>query len=189
MNNKENTKYINLPIVTIGKLKKEEKKEQNNSKIITLVFIIFIIILLLLCGYTFAKTIDNVLIKSENPISEPILIVENNPSIDITSKNNSGIYEFKVKNYNNEGKITEVDLKYYIEITSNMDEEIKLELYEDNQKVNLINNKTEYIKISKSSKQERNYKIKIQYEKGQKELTTDILDKVQIKIHTEQQKA
>ena len=35
MNNKENTKYINLPIVTIGKLKKEEKKEQNNSKIIT----------------------------------------------------------------------------------------------------------------------------------------------------------
>ena len=100
-----------------------------------------------------------------------------------------GEYIFKVRNYNNKDKVTETDLKYYIEISPKLDNSIELELYQDENKIELSDNKTEYIKISKNQKEEREYKIKISYDKSNKIAVEDILEKIQVKVHTEQEKA
>lgn len=189
MNKKEKIKYENLPIISKGKIYKEEKLNQKDSRLITGFLIVFIIILLLFCGYSMAKAIEEVIIKGKAEIAEPILVIENNPSIDITAINNYGVYTFKVKNYNEKNKITETDLKYYIEILSNTDNSINIELYQNENKINLNNNRTEYIQISKDRKEEREYKIKITYDKNKSNSINDIIEKIQVKVHTEQAKA
>lgn len=189
MNKSKNIQYANLPIISRGKIYKEESKDQKYSKIVTVILIVFIIILLLFCGYSMAKTIEEVIIKSNAQIAEPILVIENNPSIDITALNNSGIYTFKIKNYNEQKQLTQTDLKYYIEILSDTDDSINIELYQNENKINLNNNKTDYIQISKDKKEEREYKIKITYDKNKSNTINDIMEKIQVKVHTEQVKA
>lgn len=189
MNKKENIKYMNLPIINKGKISKDENLNQKNSRFATLTLIVFIIILLLFCGYSMAKVIEDVILKSRTAIAEPILLIENNPQIDITELNNYGEYAFKVKNYNEQNKVTETDLKYYIEILSNTDDSVKIELYQNENKINLKNNKTDYIQISKDRKEEREYKIKITYDKNKSNTIGDIMEKIQVKVHTEQMKA
>ena len=131
MNKKENIKYLNLPIINKGKIYKENNVDTKNSKFLTGILVAFIIILLLFCGYSMAKSIEEFIIKGKAEIAEPILLVENNPSIDITALNNSGIYTFKIKNYNEKNQVTQTDLKYYIEILSNTDNSINIELYQN----------------------------------------------------------
>lgn len=114
----------------------------------------------MLCGYSMAKCIDEYIIKGRMKIAEPILEIENNPIINITESQNYGEYIFKIRNYNNKEKVTETDLKYYIEISPKLDNSIDLELYQNEDKIELTDNKTKYIKISKEQKEEREYKIK-----------------------------
>lgn len=189
MNKKDNIKYSNLPIISKGKISKTESTDTKNSRFLTVILVIFIIILLLFCGYSMAKSIEEFIIKGKAEIAEPILVVENNPSIDITALNNSGIYSFKIKNYNEKNQITQIDLKYYIEILSNIDDSINIELYQNENKINFNNNRTEYIQISKDKKEEREYKIKITYDKNKSNTINDIMEKIQVKVHTEQVKA
>lgn len=189
MNKKENIKYTNLPLINRGKIYKKENKNIKSSKFITGAIITFIIILLLFCGHSMAKVIEEVIINSQTKIAEPILEIENNPSVDITATNNYGEYIFKIKNYNKENKITETDLKYYIEILSNTDNSVNIELFQNENKINLNNNRTEYIQISKDKKEEREYKIKITYDKEKSNTINDILGRIQVKVHTEQVKA
>ncbi len=189
MNKKEDIKLVNLPIVKKGKMYKENDNDLKKSKLVTAALIIFIIILLLFCGYSMAKSIEDFVIKGKAEIAEPILIVENNPSIDITASNNYGVYNFKIKNYNEQNQVTQTDLKYYIEILSNTDDSINIELYQNDNKVNLNENRTEFIQISKNQKEEREYKIKITYDKNKSNTISDIMEKIQVKVHTEQVKA
>ena len=189
MNKKQNIKYSNLPIINKGKIYKEEEQKNSNSKLLTGIIVTFIIVLLLFCGYSMAKAIEEVIIKGQAEIAEPILVVENNPSIDITALKNYGVYTFKVKNYNEQNKITQTDLKYYIEIVSDADKSVNLELYQNENKINLTNNRTEYMEISKNEKQEREYQIRITYDKNKSNSIDDIIQKIQVKIHTEQVKA
>mgnify|MGYP004497759279 CR=1 FL=1 len=189
MNQNKKIKYTNLPIINKGKIYKENENENKNTKFITGILIIFIIIILMFSGYSMAKIIDEVIIKGKAQIAEPILVIENNPSIDITEAKNYGEYIFKVKNYNEENKISEVDLKYYIEVLSNSEESINVELYQNENKIELIDNKTEYIQISKENKEEREYKIKITYDKEKTNSLNDIMEKIQVRVHTEQEKA
>lgn len=189
MNKKENIKYMNLPIINKGKITKEENLSQKNSRFATLILVVFIIILLLFCGYSMAKVIEDVILKSRTSIAEPILMIENNPSIDITELNNYGEYAFKIKNYNQQNKLTETDLKYYIEILGNIDDSVKIELYQNENRINLKDNKTDYIHISKDKKEEREYKVKLTYNKNNSNNIGDIMEKMQVKVHTEQVKA
>lgn len=189
MSKKENKKYMNLPIVSKAKISKEKVDNEKSLKLITTILIFIIVILVLFCGYSMAKAVDEILIKGKGEIAEPILVVENNPSIDITALNNYGTYTFKVKNFNQENKVTETDLKYYIEILSNVDDSVIIELYQENNKINLINNKTDYIQISNGEKQEVEYKIIIKYDKEKSNNIYDIMEKIQVKVHTEQVKA
>lgn len=189
MDKKETVKYANLPIISTEKIIKKEKNSKKNIKRETSILIIIIIMLLLFGGYSMAKVMEEVIIKSNTEIAEPILVIENNPSLDITAINNYGVYTFKVKNYNEQNKITEIDLKYYIEILSNTDNSINIELYQNDNKIELKNNRTEYIQISKDKKEEREYKIKITYDKNKSNTINDIMEKIQVKVHTEQIKA
>ena len=145
------------------------------------------VILLLFGGYSLAKGIEETIISSNTQIAEPILIIENNPSIDITATQNVGTYFFKIKNYN-ENKLSDVNLKYYIEIISNVDESINFKLYENEKEINLNNNKSDYLKLSKDIRKENEYKLQITYNKDKSTSIGDIIQKVQIKVHTEQEK-
>lgn len=136
-----------------------------------------------------AKCIDEYIIKGRMKIAEPILEIENKPIINITESQKYGEYIFKIRNYNNKEKITETDLKYYIEISPKLDSSIDLELYQNEDEIKLTDNKTEYIKISKDQKEEREYKIKITYDKNNTVKVGDILEQIQVKVHTEQEKA
>ena len=163
-------------------------KKDKKIKYITLLIIIFMVILLFLCSISLAKNIEGVIINSGTQVAEPILIIENNPSIDITATKNHGIYSFKVKNYDNQNKISDVDMKYYIQILSNTDESIDFKLYQDNKQINLKDNKTDYIKMSKEEMISREYKIEITYDKNKNISVNDIIQKIQVKIHSEQGK-
>ena len=121
-------------------------KQKEKNKLMA-GFILSIIVIIMLCGYSMAKCIDEYIIKGRMKIAEPILEIENNPIINITESQNYGEYIFKVRNYNNKDKVTETDLKYYIEISPKLDNSIELELYQEENKIELTNNKTEYIKI------------------------------------------
>lgn len=186
MSKKDNIKYSNLPIISKGKIYKENMVEERGSKVVITIFIITIICVLLFCGYSMGKSIEEFIIKSKAEIAEPILVVENNPSIDITALNNTGIYTFKVKNYNEKNQITQIDLKYYIEILHNENDLVNIELYENENKIDLDNNKTEYISISKDKKEEREYKIKITYNKEESNTINDIMEKIQVRVYSEQ---
>ena len=163
-------------------------KKDKKIKYITLLIIIFMVILLFLCSISLAKIIEGVIINSGTHVAEPILIIENNPSIDITATKNHGIYSFKVKNYDNQNKISDVDMKYYIQILSNTDESIDFKLYQDNKQINLKDNKTDYIKMPKEEMISREYKIEITYDKNKNISVNDIIQKIQVKIHSEQGK-
>lgn len=163
-------------------------KHKENNKLMTS-FILSIIVIIMLCGYSMAKCIDEYIIKGRMKIAEPILEIENDPIINITESQNYGEYIFKIRNYNNKEKITETDLKYYIEISPKLDNSINLELYQNEDEIKLTDNKTEYIKISKDQKEEREYKIKITYDKNNTVEVGDILEQIQVKVHTEQEKA
>ena len=136
-----------------------------------------------------AKVVNEMLINGKAQIAEPILVVENNPSVDITAINNCETYTFNIKNYNDQNKITEVDLKYYIEILSNLDDSINIELYQGEKEVKLNNNKTDYIQVSKDRKENVEYKMIITYDKNKSNSIDDIMEKIQVKVHTEQVKA
>ena len=160
-----------------------------NKRKIKKTIIIFAIIVLFLGGCSMAKISENFKIKGQAEIAEPIFIVENNPSIDITGTKRGGEYAFKIKNYNSQNKITDASLKYYIEILPKLDKSINVELYQNENKIELKDNKTEYIKISKNQKIENNYKIKIKIDDAITEHTKDILEKIQVRVHAEQEKA
>lgn len=87
------------------------------------------------------------------------MVVESNPSIDITAIENTGIYTFKVKNYN-ETKTTDIDLKYYIEVLNDVDKSIQFKLYENEKLINFNQNKSDYRTISKEAKKENGIQIR-----------------------------
>ncbi len=188
MDNQKNIKYISLPVLSKEKISKTKDNKNSNLKLITIILIIAIILLGLFCGYTFAKSIDEKIINSDTKIANPILIIDNEPNISITETANTGIYQFTIKNYDDNNKLTDVDLKYYIEILGKVDSGIHFNLYEGEKEIQLENQKTNYITISKNQKEERKYKIKITYDKNKSQSISDIIQKIQVKVHTEQAK-
>ena len=77
---------------------------------------------------------------------------------------------------------------YTIEIVADIDESIKFELYKEEQKVELKNLKTETLSIAANERIEQKYKLKVTYDRSLGEKGKDILQEVQIKVHSEQVK-
>lgn len=165
------------------KLKFENIKQKSRE--ITLIIIILMVIILFFSGYSLGKGLSKTNIDVVAKIAEPILIVENNPPVTITTTNNSGLYNFKIKNYDERGKITDISLKYTIEILSNI-EGLEYKIYKNEQEIELENQKTEEFALTNQEMQEDLYRLEIVY--APETTGTDIFDNIQIKVHSEQQK-
>lgn len=135
----------------------------------------------------YAKYIDTIILKNNTQIAKPVFIVEGTEISKINSINNIGYYEFYVKNYD-ENNISEIGFYYIIEVVSQLDESIKFELYKGDEKIELKDLKTNEIYIGANEKIEQKYKLKIIYDKSLNPIGKDILQEVQIKVHSEQEK-
>lgn len=120
-------------------------------------------------------------------VATPIFIVEGGETTKINQINNIGYYEFSIKNYN-ETNISEIGFLYTIEIVSNTDEAIQFELYNEEIQIPLHNLKTEQLLITADEKVEQKYKLKVIYDNTIGSNGKDILEEVQVKVHSEQEK-
>lgn len=176
-----------------GVKKVKKVKEEKNLKTVAFIVVVAIIIILFLTGYSLGKSITESFIKANTSVAEPILVVDSDPSIDITATKKEGTYRFYVKNYEPDqtGKITETNLRYWVEIKSTVtDPTISYELYKNGEQILLNENKTtEVQEMNRQKKQQDTYELKIKYEKEKSTQMQDILEKIQIKVHSEQQNA
>lgn len=160
-----------------------------NKKYILLFLLFIILIIFLFSRNSFGKQMSNTKINTNSEIAKPILIVENNPAIDITNKNNKGYYDFKIKNYNELEEVNEIELRYNIEILNEENKAITFKLYKGEEELLLEKSKTKDMIIKKNEKQEENYRLEIIYDKNLVNSLEDIIQNVQIKVHSEQLKS
>ena len=92
-----------------------------------------------------------------------------------------------MKNYNSDEEITQIDLLYTIEILTKTDESISFKLYKNNEEIQLQNNKTQEMLLTRNEKKEDNYKLEILYNKENTN-QEDIFKDIQIKVHSEKRK-
>lgn len=169
----------------------KEIKKINIKKSVILVGLIILLFVLFLSGFSMGKGYARSDIQGITQVARPIVEVENGKAINITNKNTEGNYEFKVKNYKIEdGNIitTDVDMQYYLEIQKIENEAIKIELYKNGEKVEIKENKTENFYLNKGTEQEDIYEMKILYDKASNTSLQDIIQQLQIKVHSEQMK-
>lgn len=161
-------------------------KFKNKRREITLVIVSSMVLIFFFSGFSLGKGFSKTNIEGDSEIAEPILKVESDQKIQMQHLEDTGIYQFKVKNYDATGKITQVDLEYYIEILSDINENINLKIYKENQELNINGNKTEKFLVTKEQEQEDNYKIEITCDKTAS--IEEIMQEIQIKVHSEQKK-
>ncbi len=172
--------------ITLKNLKKE--KNRNRKQELLLIGMILIIGITFFSGVSMGKAVYNTNIKNNTQIAKPILEVEKGSEIIITEENKKGEYTFKVKNYNQAEEISQVDLTYYIEILENdLENSIQYELYNQNEKIELKENKTREMSFHKDLKEEQNYTLIVTYD-ASKNTIEDIMQDIQIKVHSEQLK-
>lgn len=150
------------------------------------VIVILIIVAIFSANISYARYIKNECLNIVQEIANPVLEIKEGEIIKIDKINNIGFYEFSIKNFNSK-KISEIDSEYTIEIVSDIEEAVKFELYNGEKQVNLQDLKTEPILIKGNNKTEENYKLKIIYN-DVKDIKSNIMSKIQIKIHSEQGK-
>ena len=184
-----NLNFIRKPKkLELKNLKKEQKKYHDRKQEILIICMILIIGITFFSGVSVGKVVYNSNIKNKTQIAKPVLEVEKDSEIIITENNKKGEYTFIVKNYNQLEEISQVDLTYYIEILEDdLNESIKYQLYKDNERLELKENKTETMTFHKDLKEEQHYTLKVTYDDS-KNTIEDIMQDIQIKVHSEQLK-
>ena len=171
-----NLNFIRKPKkLELKNLKKEQKKYHDRKQEILIVCMIFIIGITFFSGVSVGKAVYNSNIKNKTQIAKPVLEVEKDSEIIITENNKEGEYTFIVKNYNQLEEISQVDLTY------------QYQLYKDNERLELKENKTETMTFHKDLKEEQHYTLKVTYDDS-KNTIEDIMQDIQIKVHSEQLK-
>ncbi len=144
------------------------------------------VLVLFFSGYSMGKEHSSVNIDTNAKIAEPIVVVENSPTLEVDGKNQEEYYDFKVKNYRETGEITQIAMQYCIEIMAPKEEAISFKLYKEGEEIPLENNKTKNIRLEKGKVQEDCYQLEIKYDKTKQKETKDIKQEVQVKVHSEQ---
>lgn len=157
-------------------------KNKKKIKILIIALCIILVIFSILATGTYSKFFGKILGESKTKIAEPIFVLEHTDKKVVDNSNQEIDYYFKVKNYD-DSKINEVNLKYIIEITPIQDKAIILTLYKDNQKIDLNEQKTSYIEIGHTTKQEHQYRLNIKYDKNNQENSYDINSNIFIKAN------
>ena len=164
-----------------------KEKFKNRKKEITIIFIITLILLFFFSGFSMGKGYTKKDVKGNAEIAKPILEVENAGNLEITNTNNKGIYEFNVRNYNEQGEITDVDLEYYVEILDNIENNsTKIRLLKNDKEIEIKENKTAKFILTKDEEKQDNHKLEITYDKTKNINMEDIIKQLQIKVHSEQ---
>lgn len=161
---------------------------KNKTREITLICITTMVMVLFFSGYSIGKIFSNTQIKASGTIAEPVFIVENSSEINLTETQNEGNYIFSVKNYNETGNTAQVNMKYNIEILAPKEETISIKILKNNNEIQMENNKSEYFLLTKQEQQKDEYEIKIKYDKTKSTSIENILQDIQIKVHSEQVK-
>lgn len=150
---------------------------------ICVIFILVIILIIAINEYSLAKY------KSENnaigmvKIAKPVLIIERGNEVKIDTINRSGIYLFSIKNYN-DVMVNEIDMKYYLEIIGYDNEDINIDIFKNEEKIEFVNFTTpEYI-IPHNVKVEDKFKLDINYNKTN--FTRQVNQNIEIILHSEQ---
>lgn len=144
------------------------------------------VLILFFSGYSMGKEYSNTKIQTSAKIAEPIMVVDSSSKINMDCEKEKESYSFKVKNYKENNAITQVDLQYYIEILSQAEESISFKLYKNEEEIKLENNKTANMKLGKENLQEDCYQLEILYDKEKNTTDKNILQEIQIKVHSEQ---
>lgn len=165
------------------RIKKSKAKEKKQNKIILITILFLIILLGILVGISLAKYQSKINTKAFANIAKPVLEVRREESMIITALAPKASYVFEIRNFK-EDELNQVDMEYYIEIISHIDDSIKFELYKEDTQIPLKKNKTEKIKLTKEEKQTHSYRLEITYDKTKGTLEKDINDNVEIKIHS-----
>lgn len=156
------------------------KKIINVTLVILLIILILLIMWIFFNGKSFSKFKTTVKSNGVAEIAKPIFLTEGNSDIKIDGIEDT-IYNFTVKNNDNEN-ISDVNIKYYIEIINNSQADLDFELIDKNNNVvNLNNNKSGIFELIKDSKQNDNYTLKIRYTNNSS-IVNDIEGNVQIKV-------
>ena len=143
------------------------------------------IIIILINISVIAKYYQEIIIENKTKILKPIIEIQKDEKIQINKITENIIeYRFCIKNYD-EKEVNKVNMFYRIEIINTFqNENILVELYDENlnEKIELIENKTEYIKLPKE-KIDSKYKLILNL-KDEKNLN----GKINIKIEVSQEK-
>ncbi len=163
-----------------------KEKFKNKKREITLIVIISIVIIFFFSGFSIGKSLNKTNVNINGEIAKPILKVENDKEIYLTKTNEKGVYNFKVKNFDDQDKITQIELEYYVEILSQINKNLNFKIYKNDEEINVNNNKTDKFIMPKNKKQEDIYKIEIQCKENSN--IEEIIQEIQIKVHSEQKK-
>lgn len=159
----------------------------NKKKTIIGTITLTAIIILLSAHIVYAKYITVDTLTAPLNVATPIFIVDGKDATKISEINNVGYYEFSIKNFN-ESNISETGFLYTIEVISDTDESIQFELYNEETQIPLENLKTAELSIQGNEKIEQKYKLKVIYDNAQGNKGKEILEEVQLKVHSQQEK-
>lgn len=181
MNIKKENKPIYLPEYF------PQRKPENKLKILAMIIIPFLVLILWLSGSSLGKSITEYIIQSKTPIAKPIVTVKTDPMIKFTREEQEQTYTFTVKNYEGES-ISEVDMKYTIEIIGNDNQLFTISLSKEDNPITLQEQKTEWIALKGEEKEEHHYQLKITDPKKQIQVNPNQQESIQLKVHAEQVK-
>ena len=137
------------------------------TKLLKIIFILSIIALIVTgINVVNGQYMQTHTLKASTKIAKPIIIMEEGEKINIDGTSNEQEYQFKIKNYNEKNEISDVQMNYYLQILGNKDKAIEFELYENEKIIPIINNKTQTLKLGNKTKEEKNYILKIKYNKS-----------------------
>ena len=173
---------------TIKQKNIRKNQKRNRKQQIILLCSIILIGITFFSGISIGKAVYNANIKNNTEIAKPILEVEKASEITITEENKTGEYHFIVKNFNDTEEVSQVDLQYYIEILdNNLDESVQYQLFKENEEIALQENRTQEMTLQKDIKEEQKYTLKVEYH-ADKNTIGDIINEIQVKVHSEQLK-
>lgn len=161
----------------------QNETKDKKEKVIVLILLIATILFGILVGISFSKYQNKMIGQAFVNIAKPVLEVRKEQSLLLTALAPKASYVFEVRNYK-EDELNQIEMEYYIEIVSNTDESINFELYREDKKIPLSNNKTEKIMLTKDEKQIHSYRLEITYDNSKGETGKNISENVEVKIHS-----
>ena len=135
-------------------------KKINKRKALLIIMLLLIVSVILITSVSFAKYVTQVRGKVFAKLEDEMMEMKDEETITLVAKIPKTSYNFDVKNYKEYNNENLIETQYYIEIVSQTDK-MQFELYDENGKVELNNQRTDLIYMPKTEKQEHKYRLDI----------------------------